>query len=225
MLTHITNWVETQKKLKWRQALRIATQSPDRWTRNAVEWNPGLNISRRSQSKAGRPAKRCEDDLNEFVKDEETQATQSYDLRNNATWLTASKRSMIGKRKKNYTRSTFSTVEEPNSETVRAHLDGMVKRAMWSRRQDSDHVWGRAARRVTGGCWRHLPPRHSSPHSACLALVIVGQIEGTGKDALDILEINDTVGSCGLEMVWQNIDQARAQLTVEMFNEASESRD
>ena len=39
---NITNWVETQKKLKWRQALRIATQSPDRWTRKAAEWNLGL---------------------------------------------------------------------------------------------------------------------------------------------------------------------------------------
>ena len=46
MLTHnITNWVETQKKLKWRHALRIATPNPDRWTRKAAEWNPGLIIS------------------------------------------------------------------------------------------------------------------------------------------------------------------------------------
>ena len=46
MLTYnITCWVETQKKLKWRQALRIATPNPDRWTRKAAEWNPGLIIS------------------------------------------------------------------------------------------------------------------------------------------------------------------------------------
>ena len=43
MLTYnITIWVETQKKLKWRQALRIATPNPDR---KAAEWNPGLIIS------------------------------------------------------------------------------------------------------------------------------------------------------------------------------------
>ena len=92
-LTHnIPNWVETQKKLTWRQALGIATQSPDRWTRKAAEWNPGLIISTRSQRKAGRPAKRWEVDLNEFVKDEETQSTRSSDLINNNTWLTAPKK-------------------------------------------------------------------------------------------------------------------------------------
>ena len=45
MLTYnVTNWIETQKKLKWRQALRIATQSKERRTRKAAEWNPGLSI-------------------------------------------------------------------------------------------------------------------------------------------------------------------------------------
>ena len=38
-------------------------------------------MSTRSQRKAGRPAKRWEDDLNEFVKKEETEATQSNDLK------------------------------------------------------------------------------------------------------------------------------------------------
>ena len=84
MLTHkFTNWVETQKNLKkWRQAVRIATESPDRWTRKAAEWSPGLIISLRSQRKAGRPAKRWEDDQNGFVKDEEAQ-TQSNELQDN----------------------------------------------------------------------------------------------------------------------------------------------
>ena len=78
MLTYnITNWVETQKNLKWRQALRIATQNPDRWTRKAAEWNPVLTIPTKTRRRAGRPAKRWEDDLNGFVKDEETEATQS----------------------------------------------------------------------------------------------------------------------------------------------------
>ena len=46
MLTYNnTNWVETQRKLKCREALRIATPNPDRWTRKAAEWNPGLIIS------------------------------------------------------------------------------------------------------------------------------------------------------------------------------------
>ena len=93
MLTYdITNWVETQKKLKWRQALRIATQRPDRWTRKAAEWNPGLIISTKTQMKAGRRANRWEDDLNEFEKDDETVATESNDLKNNNTWLLGAKK-------------------------------------------------------------------------------------------------------------------------------------
>ena len=54
---NITNWVETQN-LKWRQALRIATQKPDRWTRTADEWNRELTVSTWAQWRAGRPAKR-----------------------------------------------------------------------------------------------------------------------------------------------------------------------
>ena len=75
------NWVETQKKLKWRRALRIAH----------TEWNPGLIMSTRTERKAGRPAKRWEDDLNEFVTEEDTEATQSNDRKNNNTWLTAAR--------------------------------------------------------------------------------------------------------------------------------------
>ena len=36
----------------------------------------------KNSRKAGGPAKGWEDDLNEFVKDEETEATQSNDLKN-----------------------------------------------------------------------------------------------------------------------------------------------
>ena len=90
MLTcNITNWVETQKKLKSCHVLRIATQNQERWTRKAARWNPGLVISTKTQRRSGRPAKRWEDDLNEFVEDGETEATQSDDLKNNNTWLVA----------------------------------------------------------------------------------------------------------------------------------------
>ena len=89
MLTYnITNWIETQK-LKWRQALRIATQSQDLRTRKAAERNPGLVISTKTRRKVRRPAKRWEDDLNGFVKNEATEATQSNDLQNDTAWLAA----------------------------------------------------------------------------------------------------------------------------------------
>ena len=65
----------------------------------------------RSQRTARRPAKRWEDVLNEFVKDEETQTTHSNDLKNNHTWSLLQK-IYEQERKENNTRST---VEEPNS--------------------------------------------------------------------------------------------------------------
>ena len=46
-----------------------------------------------------------------------------------------------------------------------------------------------------------------------LVLFIVDQVEGTAKDALDILDI-DFMGSRGLEKVWQILDQAHAKTGV-----------
>ena len=65
---------------------------------------------------------------------------------------------------------------------------------------------------------------HDLPDSE-LALLIVVQVKGTAKDALDILQINDNVGSRGLDMVWQILDQSYAKLTGEKFDEAWENRD
>ena len=45
---NITNSIETQKKLKWPQAMRLATQRDERWTRRLAEWNTGLIISERT---------------------------------------------------------------------------------------------------------------------------------------------------------------------------------
>ena len=64
-----------------------------------------LSHRRDLERKAGGPAKRWEDDLNEFVKDEETQNAQSNYLKNNKTWLPAAKRFLNGEKKeKQYTK-------------------------------------------------------------------------------------------------------------------------
>ena len=86
---NITHWIETQRNLKWRQAMHCE----ERWARRAAERNPGLMISTRTQGKATRRTRRWEDDLNEFVKEERTETTQSNDLRN-------SKRSRMEKERK-----------------------------------------------------------------------------------------------------------------------------
>ena len=78
-------------RLKWRRALRIASQSPDRWLRKAAEWNLGLRMSTETQRRAERPTKRWQDDLVDIVKDEQTDATQRNDLENKNTWLIIAK--------------------------------------------------------------------------------------------------------------------------------------
>ena len=95
----LMNYLEAEK---WRQALRIATQSPKRWSRRAAEWNPELIRSTRTQRKAGRPAKIWDDDLMEF-------ATQRKD--NKTKKPCCFEKSTNGKRKKNNTRSTLSKIE------------------------------------------------------------------------------------------------------------------
>ena len=67
------------------------------------------------------------------------------------------------------------------------------------------------------GCFHSLT---DSP----LAVFIVSQVKGTAKDALDILEINDIMGSRGSEKRGQILDQADAKLTGKTFDQALETR-
>ena len=99
--------------------LRLRLALP--WTRRAAEWNPGLIFSTRTQRKAGRPTKRWEDDLNEFVKEEEAETTQSKDLRNNNTGSLPREMLTNGKRKKNNTLNRVLMNDEPS--TTQHHDD------------------------------------------------------------------------------------------------------
>ena len=48
--------------------MRIATLQKGRWLIKAAEWNPELSSKYRTNRSLGRPRKRWEDDINEFVK-------------------------------------------------------------------------------------------------------------------------------------------------------------
>ena len=111
-------------RLKWRQALRIATQSPDRWIRKAAQWNLGLLMSTETQRRAERPTKRWEDDLIDFVTDEETDATQRNDLENSPLRRTSTN----GNRKKDNAPNTLSTLREPDPSLTRWFLRMMTRR-------------------------------------------------------------------------------------------------
>ena len=106
MLTYnITNRVETQRKLKWRQALRIATQSPESWTRKAAEWNLVFITLTQTKRRAGKPRQKMERRLvNDFVKDEETEAAQSNVLKNSNTWLIVAKNVYEWEKERQYTK-------------------------------------------------------------------------------------------------------------------------
>ena len=73
-------WKMTQRKMKWRLAMRIATSPNERWLIKAAEWNPELSSKYRTNRSIGRPRKRWEDDINEFLKqieDETENLTES----------------------------------------------------------------------------------------------------------------------------------------------------
>ena len=62
--------IETQRNLKWRLAMRIASHSEERWTKKAALWNPSLfsipNEQKcwRARNKMGRRSQRIHQDRN-----------------------------------------------------------------------------------------------------------------------------------------------------------------
>ena len=76
-------WIEIHRRMKWRMARRIVSLPEKRWTRRVFDWHPGLDTSIRTRRQVGRPKRRWEDDLNEFMKTEEGQEKAKYDLMNN----------------------------------------------------------------------------------------------------------------------------------------------
>ena len=86
-------WIKTHKRMKWTLALRIASLPGERWIVKAAEWNPELSSRYKTYRAIGRPRKRCEDDINEFLKLEETEtgiSTES-DSKYNKSWINTAK--------------------------------------------------------------------------------------------------------------------------------------
>ena len=89
-------WNRTHKKMKWKLALRIATLPSERWLKRAAEWNPDLSSRYRINIAIGRPRKRWEDDIHEFLKQEfEENENENPIERSNQTnknWINIAKR-------------------------------------------------------------------------------------------------------------------------------------
>ena len=77
------------QKMKWKLALRIATSPSERWLKKAAEWNPELSSRQRTNRPIGRPRKRWEDDINEFLKQEFEEHENPIESSNqtNKTWI------------------------------------------------------------------------------------------------------------------------------------------
>ena len=88
-------WNRTHKKMKWKLALRIATSPCERWLRKAAEWNPDLSSRYKTNRAIGRPRKRWEDDINDFLKQvlEDKENEDPIERRNqtNNNWINIAK--------------------------------------------------------------------------------------------------------------------------------------
>ena len=56
------------QKMKWKLALRIATSPSERWLKKAAQWCPDLSSRYKTNRAIGRPKKRWEVDINDFLK-------------------------------------------------------------------------------------------------------------------------------------------------------------
>ena len=100
--------------MKWRMTKRIAPLPKERWTSKIFDWHPGLDNEVRTRRPVGRPKKRWEDDINDFVRREETKDAKGNDPKNNCDWMNQAKSTKNGKQKKKNKRSSTLWVEEPN---------------------------------------------------------------------------------------------------------------
>ena len=64
------------------------------------DWHHGLDNKIKTRRMVGRPKRRWEDDINEFIKPEETKERIKYDLTNNNNWVMEAKNTKNGKKKK-----------------------------------------------------------------------------------------------------------------------------
>ena len=82
---HVETWDVTYLRRKWRWASRLATQHHDRWSRLAYTWQPHLDLQRPAYRRHGRPNKRWDDDIHDFI--QTTRREPASDPTNNSTTI------------------------------------------------------------------------------------------------------------------------------------------
>ena len=123
-------WIKTHKRMKWRLALRIASLPSERWIVKASEWNPELSSRYKTNRAIGRPRRRWEDDINEFLKLEENETENSTESDNkyNKSWIkTAKDRGRWILLEKDYT----MTAEERSENNARQRRNHQIRPARY----------------------------------------------------------------------------------------------
>ena len=79
-------WIQTHRRIKWRSAMRKESLFDERWSKKISAWNPGLDSNVKTIRPVGR-RKKWEDEVNQFVKTEESEESKGNDLKNNDRWI------------------------------------------------------------------------------------------------------------------------------------------
>ena len=71
--------------------MRIASLPGERWVAKAAGWNPELSMKYKTYRAVGRPRKRWEDEINDFLRSARTEDTVNNVERNNHEWIKTEK--------------------------------------------------------------------------------------------------------------------------------------
>ena len=86
-------WIETHRRMKWRLAMRIAFQTSDGQRKQQNGTQVSAPSTKQTNRPVGRPKKRWEDEINEFLKPEDTETTKGNEMKINDTWINVAKKS------------------------------------------------------------------------------------------------------------------------------------
>ena len=108
--------------------MRIATSQKERWLIEAAEWNPEFSSKYRTNRSIGRPRKRWEDDINEFLKqieDETENLTESSNHINNKWINTAKDRGRWTLLEENYTKNSVTRTRRNSHNRPARYVNGV----------------------------------------------------------------------------------------------------
>ena len=125
---NIRCWKLTQRKMKWRLAMRIATSQKERWLIKAAEWNPEFSSKYRTNRSIGRIRNRWEDDINEFLKqiEDETENLTESSNHINKNWInTAKDRGRWTLLEENYPKNSVTRTRRNSHDRPARYVNGV----------------------------------------------------------------------------------------------------